>query len=389
MRYNSFSYLFSEGFKNIIKNGKASVSSLVTMICAMILFGVFFSIGENIESAMSQIQMSQGVEVFILDEATDDQVKELGEKIQNVDGVNTVTFKSKQEALDSMKEDLKDFQELLGAYDGEKNIFPASYIVKLTDLEKIDSVQDAIKSMEPKLASLFGYDNALKEFNEYYDAKTRSSSNSHTNIFEGKNLLVIHWESVQNFVVDLKINGEEVTPNLNKLINKSMYFDNFYTQVSVGTSSDTEFTFNTSLMPANYGTAFGNYSDKKYVSIPSMLKDKGYYTFSMHGNNGDFWNRRIMHKNLGYDDLYAKDTYNIDDVIGLGISDVSFFTQSVDKIKKIDSEHENYYGTIITLTNHTPFSDIDKYGDCKIKPPIGKLFLQAKSKAIPVPKEKP
>ena len=148
MRYNSFSYLFSEGLKNIIKNGKASVSSLVTMICAMILFGVFFSIGENIESAMSQIQMSQGIEVFILDEATDEQVKELGEKIQNVDGVNTVTFKSKQEALDSMKEDLKDYQELLGAYDGEKNIFPASYIVKLTNLEKIDSVQDAIKGMD-------------------------------------------------------------------------------------------------------------------------------------------------------------------------------------------------------------------------------------------------
>lgn len=148
MRYNSFSYLISEGFKNIIKNGKASVSSLVTMICAMILFGVFFSIGENIESAMSQIQMSQGIEVFILDEATDEQVKELGEKIQNVDGVNTVTFKSKQEALDSMKEDLKEYQELLGAYDGEKNIFPASYIVKLTNLEKIDSVQDAIKGME-------------------------------------------------------------------------------------------------------------------------------------------------------------------------------------------------------------------------------------------------
>jgi cell division transport system permease protein len=97
---------------------------------------------------MSQIQMSQGVEVFILDEATDEQVKELGEKIQNVDGVNTVTFKSKQEALDSMKEDLKEYQELLGAYDGEKNIFPASYIVKLTNLEKIDSVQDAIKGME-------------------------------------------------------------------------------------------------------------------------------------------------------------------------------------------------------------------------------------------------
>ena len=148
MRYNSFSYLFGEGFKNIIKNGKASISSLVTMICAMLLFGVFFSIGENIEHAMSQIQMAQGVEVFISDEATDKQIEELREKIYSIDGVNTVTFKSKQEALDSMKEDLKDYQELLGGYDGEKNIFPASYIVKLTDLEKMDYVQEEINKLE-------------------------------------------------------------------------------------------------------------------------------------------------------------------------------------------------------------------------------------------------
>jgi phosphoglycerol transferase MdoB-like AlkP superfamily enzyme len=83
----------------------------------------------------------------------------------------------------------------------------------------------------------------------------------------------------------------------------------------------------------------------------------------MHGNNGDFWNRRIMHKNLGYDDLYAKDTYDINEVIGLGISDVSFLTQSVEKLKTIAAEHDKYYGTVITLSNHTPFSDTDKYGE--------------------------
>ena len=171
MRYNSFSYLINEGFKNIIKNGKASISSMVTMICAMILFGVFFSIGENIEHAMSQIQMAQGIEVFILDEATDEQVKELKEKITALDGVNTATFKSKQEALDSMKEDLKEYQELLGGYEGEKNIFPASYIVKLTDLEKIDSVEaaisqmqfvDTIKSSDETITALINIANGLK-----------------------------------------------------------------------------------------------------------------------------------------------------------------------------------------------------------------------------------
>ena len=222
---------------------------------------------------------------------------------------------------------------------------------------------DSLKSMEPKLASLFGYDNAMKDFNDFYEGKEKSPNNKYTGIFEGKNLIVIHGESIQNFLIGLKINGQEVTPNLNKLAEKSMYFDNFYTQVSLGTSSDTEFTFNTSLMPAQYGTAFGNYFDKQYVSVPKLLKEKGYYSFAMHGNNGDFWNRRVMHKRLGYDKLYAKESYEIDEVIGLGISDVSFFNQSIEILKKINEEYEHYYGTLITLSNHTPFSDLDKYGE--------------------------
>ena len=232
-------------------------------------------------------------------------------------------------------------------------------------------INDLIKSLEPKFVSIFGYDTALKSFNEYYSTKTEEPANEYTNMFVGKNLLVIHAESIQNFVIGLTFNGQEVTPNLNKLAGKSLYFDNFYTQVSVGTSSDTEFTFNTSLMPAKYGTAFSNYFDKQYISTPALLKEKGYYTCAMHGNNGDFWNRRIMHANLGYDELYDKKTYNIDEVIGLGISDASFLTQSTEKLKQINSEHEKWMDYVITLTNHTPFSNVDQYGpfDVDIKEP--------------------
>lgn len=224
-------------------------------------------------------------------------------------------------------------------------------------------VNDLIKSIEPKLVALFGYDNALKEFNEYYVGKDKMPSNEYTNIFEGKNIIAIHTESMQNFVIGMKFNGIEVTPNLNKLASTGMYFNNFYTQVSVGTSSDTEFTLNTSLMPANIGTAFGNYFDKEYVSVPKLLKEKGYYTFAMHGNNADYWNRRVMHKNLGYDRFYAKADFEIDELIGLGLSDESFFRQSVEKLKKIKEENKKYYGTFIMLTNHTPFSETDKYGE--------------------------
>ena len=104
--------------------------------------------------------------------------------------------------------------------------------------------------------------------------------------------------------------------------------------MSVGTSSDSEFTFSTSLMPSNSGTAFGSYYDRNYITTQKLLKDKGYYTFAMHGNNADYWNRRLMYKSIGYDKVYSKSDYEIDEVIGLGIADKSVFRQSIEKIKQ-------------------------------------------------------
>lgn len=226
---------------------------------------------------------------------------------------------------------------------------------------------DIIASIQPKISAMFGYDDAKKEFNEYYkDRKDEQDySNEYTNIFEGRNVIVIHAESMQDIALNRTFNGEEVTPNLNRLIDEGLFFTNFYSQVSVGTSSDTELTFNTSLMPTQNGTAFVSYFDRTYIATPSLMKEKGYYTFSMHANNADFWNRRAMHESLGYDKFYSKETYDVDkeNVIGLGLSDKEFFAESVEKIKKISEEHEKYYGLLITLTNHTPFSDIDKYGE--------------------------
>ena len=220
---------------------------------------------------------------------------------------------------------------------------------------------DFIQSLTPKINSIFGHDNALKNVSDYYtENKKETQKNEYTDIFKGKNIIVIHYESMQTFTMDLSFNDKEVTPNLNKLANEGIFFSNFYSQVGVGTSSDAEFTFNTSLMPSTSGTVFVNYFDRNYVAIPQLLKEKGYYTFSMHGNTGDFWNRNIMHQNLGFDKFYSKDSYIIDETIGLGISDKSFYKQSVNIIKNIkEKEGTPYYGLLITLTNHTPFSDLE------------------------------
>lgn len=230
-------------------------------------------------------------------------------------------------------------------------------------------VNDLVQSVKPKLSSLFGYDKAMKEFKAYYEAnKTTHKKNKYTDIYKGKNVIVLHAESLQSFVIGLKINGQEVAPNFTKIAKEGLYFDNFYTQVSVGTSSDSEFTFNTSLMPSYNGTVFVSYFDREYVSTPKLLKEKGYYTFSMHANNATFWNRNVMHENLGYDKFYSKADYEVndEDIIGLGLSDESFFEQSIAYLKEIQEKKQPYMGTMLTLTNHTPFSDTDKYGDFKV-----------------------
>lgn len=229
----------------------------------------------------------------------------------------------------------------------------------------IYQANDVVTSIQPKINSMFGYDKANKEFKDYFANVGEMQTNDYTNIFKGKNVLVIHAESMMTNAMKQSFNGEEATPNLNKLASEGMFFSNFYSQVSVGTSSDSELTYNTSLMPTKSGTAFVSYSDRYYNSTPKLLKEKGYYVFSMHANNADFWNRRAMHKSLGYDRFYSKTDYKVtkENSIGLGLSDKEFFAQSITKLKKIDKEKSNWYGLMIMLTNHTPFSETEKYGD--------------------------
>ena len=155
-------------------------------------------------------------------------------------------------------------------------------------------------------------------------------------------------ESMQSFLMDLSFNGQEVTPNLNKLAKEGMHFTNFYPQVSTGTSSDTEFTLLSGLMPASSGTVFVSYYDRNYFTIPKYLHEEKYFTFSMHGNLSSMWNRNKAHPSLGYEKMYFRESfeYSEDDVINLGINDELFFKQAMPILENIEDEHQNYMGTI-------------------------------------------
>ena len=255
--------------------------------------------------------------------------------------------------------------------DGSKlvKLWNRDYVVKRFGIYTY-MFSDFVTSVQPAISPMFNYDEDRREFLNFYNSKDYTKKeNAYTGVFEGKNVIFIHMESIQNFLIDLRINGIEITPNLNKLVKESMYFSKFYPQISVGTSSDTEFTLSTGLLPSTSGTVFVNYYNRTYETLENAFRSKGYYTFSMHANNGNYWNRKNMYHTLGYDDFYDKDSYIVPtdkknkDYIGLGLSDKSFYEQIIPIIEDIKNNHNSYMGKVISLSNHSPFNDLSKYGN--------------------------
>ena len=144
MKYNIITYLIGEGFKNIFKNKKSTISSLAIMCMVMLVFGAFFIIGENINYIMNNIEDAQAIQVFFKDNVTDEEAKSLGNQINKINGVNKIEFVSKDEAYNIVKTEILQKPELAAGYEES---FPPSYIVTFTDLNLKDEVQKEIKKI--------------------------------------------------------------------------------------------------------------------------------------------------------------------------------------------------------------------------------------------------
>lgn len=188
-------------------------------------------------------------------------------------------------------------------------------------------------------------------------------SKDYKGIAKGKNLIILQVESLQGFVINSKINNEEITPNLNRFINRSLYFDNCFYQTASGGTSDAEFMMNTSLYPASSGAAYFLYPRNKFEALSSQLKTSGYSTAAFHGFKDTFWNRNIMYKQLQFDQFYSENSFDLSDTVGLGLSDKSFLNQSMEKLKTM---HKPYFSFLITLSSHFPFDDINGFGNLDV-----------------------
>ncbi|KEO82742.1 LTA synthase family protein [Tumebacillus flagellatus] len=183
---------------------------------------------------------------------------------------------------------------------------------------------------------------------------------------KGKNLIVIQLESFQNFVLGKQIDGQEITPNLNKLLGESLYFDHFNSMIGQGNTSDAEFITNTSLYPLENGAMSTIYKDKDFPSLPKLLESNGYDAFTMHVNDASFYNRNQMYPNMGYNQYYDKSYFGSDDVIGMGASDNVLYSKSIPLLKERADRGQPFYANYVTLSSHHPFKLPDGADDLKV-----------------------
>ncbi|MEX2462361.1 MAG: LTA synthase family protein [Paenibacillaceae bacterium] len=172
---------------------------------------------------------------------------------------------------------------------------------------------------------------------------------------EGKNVIIIQLEAFQNLLLNRKLDGVEITPNLNALLNESMYFPNFYQMVGQGNTSDAEFVVNTSLYIPPHGAASIEYSDKALPSLPKLLNEKGYETMTFHTNDIHFWNRVELYKALGFDRYYDKSFFGDADPIALAASDEVLYDKTAVEMEMLHHKNQLFYGQIISLSSHYPF----------------------------------
>lgn len=202
---------------------------------------------------------------------------------------------------------------------------------------------------------VFASEDELNEINDYIGNDAINEADRDLfGIAKGKNVIMIAAESVQNFVINNTVNGQEITPFLNELIKDSIYFEEFYHQTAQGKSSDSEFIIDNSLYPLPRGAVFFTHAQNKYYALPDVLRKNGYFTASLHANNGSFWNRNLMYEQLGYDRFYTEEDYFIteENSVGWGLKDIDFMEQSIDHLLEME---QPFHAKLITLTNHFPF----------------------------------
>ena len=213
-------------------------------------------------------------------------------------------------------------------------------------------------------------------WNEQNPGGDDAEDDPYRGIAEGRNVITIQVEALQNFVLNLEYNGQVITPNLNALLTQdTLYFDNYYYQIGGGNTADAEFAVNNSLYAPVDEAAYSRYADNDFYSMAKLLKDNGFTSATaFHGYVNTFWNRNVAYPGQGFDAYLSGSDYYAEpaEVAGMGVSDGEFFVRAVDYLKE---QSGPFYAFMVTLTSHYAFELPAQYNMLTLKDEhVGTLF---------------
>lgn len=192
-----------------------------------------------------------------------------------------------------------------------------------------------------------------QEIRDWADEHRQQPATRYTGIAKDKNVIMIQLEAMQSFVINAKVNGQEITPNLNKLIGEALYFDNYFPQIGQGNTADAEFMSLNSLYPTPAGSAYVLAGNNKYQSLPWALKDAGYKgAYAFHTYTPVFWNRANAYISEGFDRFYSQEDFPEDDIIGMAASDADLYDKMVAELKQAPQPH---FSLAVALSGHHPY----------------------------------
>ncbi|TQR39519.1 LTA synthase family protein [Lysinibacillus sphaericus] len=234
--------------------------------------------------------------------------------------------------------------------------FDRNYIVKYLGMYNY-TIYDSVETMKASSQRALADSSDITEVLNYTKSNYAKPNAEYFGKAKGMNVIYLHLESFQNFLINYKLNGEEVTPFLNSLTKdkNTMYFDNFFHQTGQGKTSDAEFMLENSLFGLPQGSAYITKAQNTYQAAPSILKDYGYTSAVFHGNNGSFWNRNEIYKSFGFDHFFDASYYDIgssENMAEYGLLDKPFFEQSKSMLSKLP---QPFYTKLITVGNHFPY----------------------------------
>ena len=212
-------------------------------------------------------------------------------------------------------------------YEDAKDYFSSMFVKEKVDEERLEEI-----------------------YNDNLNEKTKITE--YTGIAKDSNVIILQLESLNEYIIGKKVNGKEITPNLNKFFRDNIYCSDMYNQ-GLGTTADSEFEMENSMYPLENGYVFQKYYDNTWLDIYTTLRNEGYYTSFMHPNTSTFWNREEVY-NTGYhiDEYNDISKFNNIERAGEFYSDEGFFEEAVNIMNSYEGK---FCTTLVSVTTHIPF----------------------------------